>query len=75
MLGIQEELLKDTAFYREAFEEGRAEGEAKGRAEGERATKLAVVPLLRRLGLSDEQIAKELNLSLADVQSVPKASA
>ncbi len=26
MLKIQEELLKDTAFYKEAFEEGRAEG-------------------------------------------------
>jgi predicted transposase/invertase (TIGR01784 family) len=81
MLKIQEELLKDTAFYKEAYEEGKEEGEAqgilkgeaqgvlRGKFEGERAAKLATVPLLRRLGLSDESIAKELNLSLADVQS------
>ncbi len=63
MLKIQEELgLKDTAFYREAFSEGKLEG------------KLATVPLLRRLGLSDEQIAKELGLSLSDVRRIPKQS-
>ncbi len=83
MLQIQEELLKDTAFYKEAFEEGKQEGEAqgilKGKQEGEaqgilkgeRAAKIATVPLLRRLGLSDEQIAQELALSLNDVQGVP----
>ncbi|MDW8436615.1 MAG: DUF2887 domain-containing protein [Chloroherpetonaceae bacterium] len=65
MLGIQEELLKDAAFCREAFEEGRAEGE--------RAAKLAMIPLLRALRLSDETIAERLGLSLVDVQSVPKA--
>jgi predicted transposase/invertase (TIGR01784 family) len=78
MLKIQEELLKDTAFYREAFEEGREEGREKGKAEGEaqgvfkgeRAAKLSTVPLLRRLGLTDEQISLELNLPLADVQNV-----
>ncbi|MCS6989951.1 MAG: Rpn family recombination-promoting nuclease/putative transposase [Chloroherpetonaceae bacterium] len=70
MLQIQEELLKDTAFYREAYEEGRAEGEARGELKG----KLATVPLLRQLGLSDERIARELGLSLADVQSVPKSN-
>ncbi len=86
MLKIQEELLKDTAFYREAFEEGkvegrqegeakgRQEGEAKGRQEGERGAKLAMIPLLRELGLSDEKIAERLNLAPADVQSVPKAN-
>lgn len=61
MLKLQEELgLKDTAFYKEAFEEGRQEG------------KLATVPLLRELGLSDEQIAEKLGLPLRDVQHVPK---
>lgn len=68
MLKIQEELLKDTAFYREAFEEGRAEGEARGELKG----KLATVSLLRELGLSDETIAERLNLSLADARSVLK---
>lgn len=68
MLKIQEELLKDTAFYKEAFEEGRAEGEIKGN----RAAKLETISLLRRLGLSDETIAQELSLPLTDVQSVPR---
>lgn len=60
MLKIQEELLKETAFYKEAYEEGEVKA------------KLATVPLLRRLGLSDEQISAELNLPLADVQRVPR---
>ncbi len=69
MLKIQEELgLKETAFYREAFEEGKQEGEARG----ERNGRLATVPLLRELGLSDEVISEKLQLPLADVQSVPK---
>ncbi len=84
MLQIQEELLKDTAFYKEAFEEGKQEGEAqgmlkgeaqgilKGKQEGERVGKLSTVPLLRELGLRDEQIAEKLQLTLAQVQSVPK---
>ncbi len=94
MLKIQEELLKDTAFYKEAFEEGKQEGEAqgilkgeaqgilkgeaqgilKGKQEGERAAKLAMIPLLRELGLSDEKISEKLNLPLADIQSVPRAN-
>ncbi|MFN3345825.1 MAG: hypothetical protein ACK412_09270 [Chloroherpetonaceae bacterium] len=65
MLKIQEELgLRETAFYKEAFEEGRQEGELAG--------KLATVPLLRELGLRDEQIAEKLGLPLIDVQRVPK---
>lgn len=60
MLKIQEELLKETAFYKEAYEEGEVKA------------KLATVPLLRRLGLSDEQISAELNLPLTDVQRVPR---
>ncbi|MGQ9805883.1 MAG: Rpn family recombination-promoting nuclease/putative transposase, partial [Chlorobiales bacterium] len=77
MLKIQEELgLKETAFYREAFEEGMQigmlKGKQEGKQEGERQAKMNMVPLLRRLGLSDEMIAKELNLSFADVQSLPK---
>jgi len=64
MLGIKEELLKETGFYKQTFEEGKLEGEVQG--------KIKTVPLLRRLGLSDEAIARELGLSLADVQRVPK---
>lgn len=64
MLEIEEELLKDTPFYKEVF--------AKGKQEGEQIGKLATVPLLRELGLSDEQIAEKLKLPLADVQGVPR---
>ncbi|MFQ3599620.1 MAG: DUF2887 domain-containing protein, partial [Chloroherpetonaceae bacterium] len=82
MLKIQEELgLKETAFYREAFEEGREEGKLEGKLEGEAKGilkgklegKLATVPLLRELGLSDEVIAKKLDIALTDVQRVPKS--
>ncbi len=67
MLKIQEELgLKETAFYREAFEEGKLEGEAQGILKG----RLATVPLLREMGLSNEVIAEKLNLPLSEVQRV-----
>ncbi len=85
MLKIQEELgLKETAFYKEAFEEGRQEGrlegkqegklegKQEGRLEGRQEGKLETVPLLRELGLSDEQIAEKLGLPLREVQRVPK---
>ncbi len=65
MLGIEKDLFKETTFYKEVFEEGKAEGEY--------LTKRAMVPLLRELGLSDEQIAQKLQLPLADVQNVPKS--
>ncbi|MFQ3608140.1 MAG: Rpn family recombination-promoting nuclease/putative transposase [Chloroherpetonaceae bacterium] len=73
MLKIQEELgLKETAFYREAFEEGEAQGILKGKLEGKLEGKLATVPLLRELGLSDEVIAEKLQVPLSDVQRVAK---
>ncbi len=72
MLGIKEELLKETGFYKQTFEEGKQEGKLEGKQEGKQEGKLETVPLLRRLGLSDEAIARELGLSLADVQRVPK---
>ncbi len=98
MLGIQKELLKETQFYKEVFEEGKRkgllegkrkgllegkrkgllEGKRKGLLEGKRKGllegKLEAVTLLRRLGLSDEAIAKELNLPLDAVQSMPKVN-
>jgi predicted transposase YdaD len=61
MLKIQEELgLKNTAFYKETFEEDREKG------------RLATVPLLRELGLRDEVIAEKLQLPLALAQGIPK---
>jgi predicted transposase/invertase (TIGR01784 family) len=58
MLGLKEELFKDTQFYKDVFGEGKQEG------------KLDVVPVLRRLGLTDSEIAAELNIPLSAVQSV-----
>ena len=90
LLGIEEEILRETRAFQEILEEGRQEGLEKGklegiiagkiegkiegRIEGKIEGKLETVPILRRLGLSDEQISKELGLPLADVQRVPKAS-
>lgn len=76
MLAIEKDLFKETLFYKEVFEEGKEEGKKEGKEEGkeegERAGKLSTVPLLRELGLSDEQIAEKLGLPLSDVQSAPK---
>jgi predicted transposase/invertase (TIGR01784 family) len=66
MLGIEEEILRETRAFQEILTEGKLEGKIEG--------KIETVPLLRRLGLSDEQIAKELGVPLDLVQRVPKAS-
>ncbi|WP_017318738.1 hypothetical protein [Mastigocladopsis repens] len=52
--------LKQTRFYQEAFEEGKQEGV--------RREKLKTVPLLLKLGLTVEQVAQELELSVEEVQ-------
>jgi predicted transposase/invertase (TIGR01784 family) len=70
MLGIEEEILRETRAFQEILTEGKLEGKLEGKIEG----KIETVPLLRRLGLSDEQIAKELGVPLELVQRVPKAS-
>ncbi len=66
MLGIEEEILRETKAFQEILTEGIEQGKLEG--------KIETVPLLRKLGLSDEQIAKELGLSLDLVLRVPKAS-
>ncbi|MEI2577457.1 hypothetical protein [Scytonema sp. PRP1] len=48
--------LKQTRFYREAFEEG------------VRREKFRTVPLLLRLGLTVEQVARELELTVEEVE-------
>jgi predicted transposase/invertase (TIGR01784 family) len=60
MFGLSD--LKQTRFYQEALEEGREEGERK--------VKLETVPRLLALGLSAEQIAQGLNLSLEEVTRI-----
>jgi predicted transposase/invertase (TIGR01784 family) len=54
MFGLSE--FKQTRVYQEAFEEG------------SRREKFRIVPLLLRLGLSVEQVARELELSAEEVQ-------
>jgi predicted transposase/invertase (TIGR01784 family) len=60
MFGLSE--LKQTRFYQEAKEEGKEEGERKA--------KLDAVPGLIGLGLTGEQIAQVLNLSLAEISDI-----
>jgi predicted transposase/invertase (TIGR01784 family) len=64
MLGLKEELFKDTQFYKDVIKEGKLEGKLEGELEG----KLKAVPLLRRLGQSDEAIATELELPIDQVR-------
>jgi predicted transposase/invertase (TIGR01784 family) len=54
--------LRQTRFYQEVLQEGREEGWKEG--------KLAEIPVLRELGLTDEKIAEILGLALELVQSV-----
>lgn len=61
MFGLSE--LKQTRVYQQAFAEGREEG----REEGERRGKLKTVPLFLALGLTIEQIAQELDLTVEEV--------
>ena len=56
--------LRQTKVYQEALEEGRQEG----RQEGELKAKLESVPRLLAIGLSVEQIAQALELTVAQVR-------
>lgn len=62
MLRLSE--LKQTRVYQEALQEGREEG----REEGKLEAKLEMIPVLRELGLSIEQIAERLKLNLEIVR-------
>lgn len=56
--------LKQTRFYQDAF----TEGIEQGIEQGARLEKLKTAPLLLRLGLSVEQTAQELGLSVEEVR-------
>ncbi len=60
--------LKQTRVYQEGREEGKEEGREEGREEGAHQEKLRMIPLLVKLGLSLEEVAKELCLSVEEVQ-------
>ncbi len=62
MLGLSE--LKKTRFYQEVLEEGKQEGIQEGKQEA----KLETIPRLLPMGLSLEQMAQALDLSLEVVQ-------
>ncbi|GBF79155.1 Rpn family recombination-promoting nuclease/putative transposase [Aphanothece sacrum] len=60
--------LKNTKVYQEALEEGEKIGEQKGEQKGRIAAKVEAVPQLLALGLSVEQIASALNLTVEQVK-------
>lgn len=70
MFGLSE--LKQTRVYQEAKQEGKEEGKEEGKQEGKQEgrfeAKLEAVPKLLALGLSMEQIARALDLDIAQVQ-------
>ncbi|WP_225895657.1 hypothetical protein [Dendronalium phyllosphericum] len=69
--------LKQTRFYREAFEEGRKEAFEEGKREGYLEVKLEAVPRLLALdlGLTVEQIAQALDLEIEQVRQAAQRSA
>ncbi|MEH1903164.1 MAG: hypothetical protein V7L04_17560 [Nostoc sp.] len=58
MFGLSD--LKQTRVYQQ--------GKQEGKQEGAREEKFRMIPLLLRLGLSFEETAKELGLSLEEIQ-------
>ncbi len=66
MFGLSE--LKQTRFYQEAFQEGIE----KGIEEGELKGKLKAVPAMLAAGLTVEQVAEALDLSVQEVRQLTK---
>jgi predicted transposase/invertase (TIGR01784 family) len=66
MFGLSE--LRQTRIYQEALEEGREEGREEGEREGRLRAKLETVPRLLAFGLTVEQIAEALDLSVEEVR-------
>ncbi|MBD2603044.1 Rpn family recombination-promoting nuclease/putative transposase [Scytonema hofmannii FACHB-248] len=62
--------LKQTRFYQEAFEEGRQIGREIGREQGKREFYSSAVRRFLALGLSLEQIAEGLGLSIEEVRQI-----
>jgi len=64
MFGLSE--LKQTRFYQEAFQEGVEQGIEQGKVQG----KLKAVPAMLAAGLTVEQVAEALDLSVEEVREV-----
>jgi predicted transposase/invertase (TIGR01784 family) len=78
MFTITEDEFKQSRLYRDiserALREGLQEGRQEGRQEGEREGKLKTVPEFLKLGLSLEQIAQALHLSIEEVEAATTAT-
>lgn len=67
MLGIDDE-FKKTRMYQSIKQDGLEEGRQEGRQEGKQQAKLEAIPRLLALGLSVEQVAVALDLTVVQVQ-------
>jgi predicted transposase/invertase (TIGR01784 family) len=65
MLGVK---LEETRVYQEAKQEGREEGREKGREEGREELKLELVPRFLARGMSMEEVAQLLDLTIEQVR-------
>ncbi|MBE9196203.1 Rpn family recombination-promoting nuclease/putative transposase, partial [Synechocystis sp. LEGE 06083] len=54
-----------SAVYQEILEEGKIAGKLEGKLEGRLEAKLETIPLLKKLGLTIAEIAKELDIDVA----------
>lgn len=66
MFGLDE--LKKTRYFQEVTQEAMQKGLEEGRQEGRQAGKLEAVPKLLQMGLSLEQVAEALELSVEQVR-------
>ncbi|MBE9204450.1 Rpn family recombination-promoting nuclease/putative transposase [Synechocystis salina LEGE 06099] len=66
---LRSEIMKESAVYQEILQEGEQrgllKGEQQGLLKGKIEGKLETIPLLRKLGLTTAEIAKELNIDIA----------
>ncbi|MFB2891513.1 Rpn family recombination-promoting nuclease/putative transposase [Aerosakkonemataceae cyanobacterium BLCC-F50] len=69
MLGLIDDEFRQTRMYQSIKQEGLEEGKQEGKQEA----KLEAVPRLLALGLTVEQIAEALDLSIAQVQSIAES--
>jgi predicted transposase/invertase (TIGR01784 family) len=56
--------MKESAIYQEILEEGKIAGKLEGRLERKLEGKLETIPLLKKLGLTIAEIAKELDIDV-----------
>lgn len=57
---LSSDIMKKSAFYQKVLQEGKLKGKLEGKLEG----KLGTIPLLRKLGLTTTEIAKELDIDI-----------